>query len=260
MIAGVPERLPEPRGPVARRRIGVEVPDVPFVPWDAFLPEFVSVWGYPGGKRDAEHVTVIGRNGSGKTVLLAAICRGRAQVRNTSMVMFATKPADSSYRAFRWPVITKWDERGYQHRQVVFHPPGGKPSEGFVRQRAAIRDVLDQLWTKDANTVVIFDEVTYLEDELELDKVVRRYQTQGRSLGLTVVAGTQRPRVAQRTNFSEPAWIFCFHLADQDERKRLGEIGGDYRELSPLIATLGRHEVLVIRRDTREMVRTRVTM
>ena len=120
------------------------------------------------------------------------------------------------------------------------------------RQRAAIEPVLRAIYQEGGQTVCL-DEVAYFEDPLPdglgLRPTIRQFWRYGRSNRLTVIAGTQRPREVSRSMWSESSWLFAFRLDDQDDLKRVAEIGGDRAELVAAVNALGGHEFVVVRKQ-----------
>lgn len=224
-------------------------PKIERVPWAELGPEFYRVWGWPNGRPEAEHVSVVGPTGSGKSMFQSEIVTTRAALRGSYVVVIATKPADATLRKTGWPIVNKWPPPWGKHERVIFWPKAGKPIEGVKVQRVAIGRMLNEIWRPDAHTILVFDEIAYVEQELGLKTIVDRYWREGRSLGFTLVAGTQRPRNVSRYMWSEPSWSVAFPPADEDEAKRVAEIvGGRSRFANILTHDLKRHEFLLVNR------------
>lgn len=236
----------------------IDAEDVPFAPWDEFLDEFMEVWPANAGGQ-AEHVTMVGPTKQGKTTLGLAILRERARRRGAHIVVFATKPKDPTLTKLGWPIIREWPP-GYGQKTVIFWPRFSKDvRQAAYFQRKAFDPVLADVF-HDGNRVVYFDEAFYFTDVLGLGGTMRQFWTQGRSVNLVVVAGTQRPRGVPREMFSEASFFFAFRTADEDELRRVGEIGGvDVKQLRSVMRTLKPHEFVAVRTRTGEMVRSKVT-
>ena len=71
------------------------------------------------------------------------------------------------------------------------------------------------------------DEIVYVEQELKLATVTSRYLREGRALGITVVATTQRPAGVSRTLHSETAWSVFFAPKDEEDAERMAQIAGN---------------------------------
>lgn len=232
-----------------------------YVPWDVLGPEFFESWGYPDGKFKPQHMAVYGPTGRGKSHFEAYILRERARLRGSRIIVIATKPADKTLTRMGWPVVSKWPpETGWtkkrdHFRQCIFWAKAdGLDEEGQRRQAARIRALLEALWVPDSNTVVVFDEIAYIEIELRLGTVTSRYFREGRALGITVVASTQRPANVSRTMHSETDWSVFFAPKDEEDAERLAQIAGNKlyfkRALAMLDAT--KYEFLLVNNFTGE--------
>lgn len=223
------------------------------VPWSELSHEFYERWGWPDGKYEPEHVAVVGPTGSGKSMFQTEIITKRAELRGSHVVVIATKPADKTLRRIGWPVVNKWPPPYGKHEHVIFWPKAGKPIEGVGVQRVAIGRMLNEIWRPEAHTILVFDEIAYVEQELRLKTIVDRYWREGRSLGFTIVAGTQRPRNVSRYMWSEPSWSVAFPPDDEDEAKRVAEIvGGRTKFTNILTNELRPHEFLIANRRKKE--------
>lgn len=219
------------------------------VPWSELGPEFYSQWGRPNGKVEAEHVSVVGPTGSGKSVFQTEILKERARLRGSAAVIIATKPADKTLKDMGWPIQKKWQPKWGQD-QVIFWPNSPKVEEGPRVQHVAIRAMLNDIWVKDANRIILFDEIAYIEQELRLKQIIDRYWREARSMGISIVAGTQRPRNVSRYMWSESTWIVAFPPADEDEAKRVAEvIGGRTQFFKPLMELPNHHFIIRHRRE-----------
>jgi hypothetical protein len=157
-----------------------------------------------------------------------------------------------------WKIKRTWPP-SYGENRVIYWPPAGRPGEGLGQQRRAVFRALDELWKPQANVILAFDEIAYVEQDLNLRNVLTRYWREARALGITIVATTQRPRGVSRYMHSEPAWSVGFRPGDEDEARRVAEIMGNRREFTPALMALERREFIIVRRQTREAYITRVT-
>jgi len=225
---------------------------VPFVEWGAFLPEFITAWPE---NAHAEHVSIVGPTGQGKTTLALAMLEARAKARGSAVVVLATKPRDATLRALGWPVVKEWPP-GYGKEQVIFWPPYGDVRTVHQRQARAFAPMLADVFS-DGRWVVYFDEASYFATELGLKTVMRRYWQQGRSQRLIVVAGTQRPVDVPRPMWSECSWLVAFRTGDDEELRRVGQIGGtSSKVILEAMRALRPHEFLVCETRTGKMVRS----
>jgi hypothetical protein len=222
-----------------------DVLEVPRVPWSQLGPDFIASWGrYDPRDPQPEHMELLGQNGSGKTFLLTQINAEMVRRRKSSIIFIATKKADKTISAMQWPTVSSWRE-AQRYDQLVYWPRTSKTGrERRAYQADRIQELLDNLWDEDANTIVEFDEYAYVEGlSPDLRVTLQMYLREGRSHGITVVAGKQRPQGVQRDMHSETRVTAAFKMKDRDDNLRLAEVLGD-RDLLPVINGLdkARHE------------------
>jgi hypothetical protein len=226
--------------------LGVERAD-----WGELGPEFYRVWGRPGGRHDPEHLTVYGKSGSGKTYFVREVIATRARLRGTHVVYVATKRADAEimklHNVHGWPIIDTWPP-GYGENQVLYWARAkGLSAEFRIPQRAKVKLLMDKLWTANSNTMVVWDELSYIQGELKLGPELTVYYREGRSNGITNVALMQRPSGVTRSAHSEAHWTVAFPPKDADDRKRVAEVLGDRARFQAALDLLDRqrHEFLI---------------
>lgn len=244
-VARADERLRRIRDRYTSEELGVEHAD-----WAELGPEFMRAWGRPGGKFDPEHLTVYGKSGSGKSYFVGYILKERARSRGSHVVIVATKRTDKTLSALGWPVINTWPP-GYGENQVIFWAKAkGISAEHRLPQRKKVAGLMDSLWVPNSNVVVYWDELPYIEMMLGLKPQIENYYREGRALGITNVAGMQRPSGVTRLSHSEAGWTVAFCPKDADDRDRVAEVLGDRARLSLVLDGLDRrkHE-FVMRHD-----------
>jgi hypothetical protein len=210
------------------------------IPWSELGPEFVEAWGHSeDGKIRAEHLEVMGQTGSGKSYTIATILQQRAARWNTAEVAILTKQADDSIPLLGWPVIDRTEDLK-KYYQAVFWPQTsalGEARDAYMEQR--IYDLLARLWQKDANVVIYFDEIAFVEDlSRRLKKLVRQYWREGRSHGISVIASKQRPIGINRDAHAESRWKIVFPPADTGDLDRFAEMLGRPKDWGPVLESL----------------------
>lgn len=222
--------------------------DLERVPWSILGPEFIASWGQPRGKVMPEHVEIAGPTGSGKSYLLVDAVKERVRRRKSSVIYIATKQADDTIKALGWEVAQTWHQVR-RLEQVVYWPRTKAIGDARRKfQNEKIGDLLARLWQPHANTVIVFDEFAYIETlSSDMKQVLQMYLREGRSHGITVVAGKQRIQGVQRDMHSETDWKFAFKMNDREDNERLAELFGERKLYLPVIETLDRerHEFLV---------------
>ena len=235
------------------------------LPWEGFQALFAKA------HKQGEHVGIVGVNGSGKSVLGIELCKiiGARRTRGgrpASVSVLAVKPRDetlSRLAAEGWPVLKGWPPSYGQEHNIVW-PKSKAPSTAAREHRQVFRPLLDAIYHEGGQTVFI-DEAAYFERPLPsglgLHGTMEQYWSSARSLKLTLIAGTQRPRNVTRSMWSEPAWLFIFSLHDLEDLKRVAELSGRRAEVLELSQQLGGFEFLCVRRQangTRELYVSRV--
>jgi energy-coupling factor transporter ATP-binding protein EcfA2 len=221
------------------------------VTWDNFLAQFN--W------KQGEHVTLVGTTGSGKTTLALAILH-----RRTYQLVVATKPQDE--------LITELTQQGFklirdwpppppqelpEYRRVIYWPPIERV-EDVITQRELIGDLLRELYATGGWTVY-FDEVRYITQYLRHSADVELLWLQGRSLGLSIVAATQRPRNIPLAAYSQATHLFLWRDNDISNLRRLSELGAqDVATIQHTVANLEPHDALYVNTRTNQMLVTKV--
>lgn len=232
----------------------------PWVAWSIFEPEFQARWDV-NRKGKAQHVTLVGPNGQGKSMLALQLVKERARLREASVVVIATKPRDRTLaklgRQPGWYIIRRWPP-GYGQDCVIYWPPFGDVRTVTERHREVVNETLAEIF-HEGHRVVYFDEAYYVAGDLDAEPIMRKMWQMGRSQDIIVVAGTQRPVAVPRAMFSECSWFFAFRTTDEDELRRVSEIGGaDTRTLRAIMRTLKPHEFVACQTRTGRMVRSKM--
>jgi nucleoside-triphosphatase THEP1 len=227
------------------------------IPWSVAGPAFIKIWGrFDPKDPQPEHMELIGQNGSGKTFFIAQVCAEMVRRRGTHIVFIATKRADKTIRAMGWPVVDSARD-ALRQDQCVFWPATSRTGTARREYQASrIQELLDELWQEDANIIVIFDEFAYIESlSADLKATLQMYLREGRSHGITVVAGKQRPQGVQRDMHSESRITVAFRVKDTEDIERNAELLGDRKLFIPILKTLSpaKHE-FVVRHDQGEVV------
>ncbi len=224
-------------------------------------------WRYEAG----QHVTILGRTGSGKTWLAYQLLARTAHPRLPAINLIM-KPRDDTAakfgadngfrRVFAWPPVAA--------------PLRSRPAGWNVWPRHQFDPDIDDriLWTtfraaildsyRRGNRILFADEVAGLQELRHPDEnrgLKRELETvwaRGRSMGTGVWAASQRPSWISSLAYSSADHLFLFYEPDARHRKRFDEIGGtDAKMISDVTANLHQHHAFYIRRsDQRHCVIT----
>lgn len=228
------------------------IPLPEMTPWSEFLDSFT--WN------QGEHVTCVGPTGMGKSTLTNAILPRRKYV-----CVAATKKKDSTIDKLRKEGFKVTDSLGAVHPdvtpRVIFKPKF--PSSNARALRVAHAEAFDNLMThifESGGWTLVADEVRYLTEFLRLKETFELLLLQGRSLGITVVSSTQRPKHVPLTIYDQASHLFLWRDNDEENLKRIGGLGGELpaKDIKRMVASLPRHHVLYLEVRTGRIVQTKV--
>jgi len=196
-----------------------------------------------------EHVTVIGQTGSGKTHLINRLV---SENRNF-IVVFKTKedPEDGKkyWRGFkRIESVRGLDDTRYS-RFLLMPPLGRYPKQYEHQEREAHR--LIQKVFKQGKWTVVFDERWYAENILKVRAGIEMLETQGRSKGISVVSGLQRPVEISRFALSQATHVFSF-VGDSRDGDTLGRATA--KPFGQAVMTLTGHDFAYYYKPARRIV------
>lgn len=165
--------------------------------------------------RQGEHLTLVGQTGTGKSTLAARLLQARKH-----LVVFKSKPDKVKY-----PVQQMVRKASAMDNQRLFSMELRPKYEDQLREFAL---ALDRAW-RQGGWCMYLDELFYL-DRLGLRPLIERLLTQGRSKGITVASGLQRPVSVTRFAVGESRHVLSFGLEGRDARE-LGEATTDRMRL-----------------------------
>lgn len=149
-----------------------------------------------------QHLTVIGQTGQGKSTVIAWLLTQRKY-----WMVLKSKPDEIEY------------EGAEHHRTVASlqkRPPGRFLLEPKYSQQATEFAKAYELAWREGGWTVDIDELFYHDDQLKLRDPINRLLTQGRSKGISVVSGMQRPSGVTRFAIGESTHVLSFQLEGRD--------------------------------------------
>lgn len=210
------------------------------------------------GWRQGEHVSIIGPTGCGKTTLESRLLDVR-----DSVVVFVTKIYDDTIsRDFPgYERIEKWPPPKTWHNKVLLWPkPEATIRDTYRKQRVIFKDALDRIF-HDRNWCVVFDEQHYMCKQLGLEVENAMLLQQGRSSGLSIVNGTQRPSWVPVVTYSSATHAMVWRTTYRDDLRRLSELGGvDMRELQQNLLRLNKHDFIYVNTRRGDIMRSQVNL
>jgi hypothetical protein len=230
-----------------------ELEDYDTVPWADFWPGFK--W------QQGEHVVTVAPTGGGKSTLLARLLPKRE-----SVVVFVTKLYDpvfqQEYLRQGYKRIEQWSDARPWDRKLLLWPGRESTLRGtLVKQRVVFKEALDRIFHERGWCIVI-DEQHYMCASLGLQTEIAMYLHQGRSAGLTVVNGIQRPAWVPVVTYSGSQHGFIWKTTDAKDASRLANLGGtNAKELGYNALKLKKHEFIYVNTTNgRAPIRTQVDM
>lgn len=226
--------------------------------WDEFRDQF-EWW-------QGQHMTAIGPNGSGKTILVRELMRKARQERTHPwQTITVTKRKDEVLDTFRDDGFTKfpkWEVPDPELYPKVMLAPPLKSAEHKKEQADALRYALTRIYHQ-GGWLVYLDELKHLSGYLRLDDEIELLLHQGRSAGISVVSSVQRPRHVPLMAYDQATHLFMWESRDSNIRKRLGEIGG---KADPDLIEYGlnnlpdKHTFLYVGMTTGDVIQTKVEL
>lgn len=220
------------------------------VDWSTFQDRFL--W-YQG-----EHVSLIGPTGGGKSTLALALLERRKR-----SVILATKPRDATLSEFlrkhrEYKRLAKW-EYDPDKRRVMLWPPIAKPEDMAVQARA-MAHAMGWIY-RHGGWCVLADELRYLVKNLKLQRYLDLFWLQGRSLGISLVATTQRPAWVPVEMYDQATHLFFWKDNDERNLARIGGLGAlNSKLVRQHVQMLNKHDVLYVNTRNDTLLTTRMEL
>lgn len=241
------------RGTVSRQ--DVQMP--PFMRWRDLERNFI--W------RQGQHITMVGLTESGKTTLAKELLKKRDFV-----IMLATKRIDPIYHELEaegYVTVKSIDELEEKNKALeegekgrfIFKPQiKGVGRADIAVQAEEFAKCLLFIYNT-GNWTVFSDEIRYLTDNLKLRAEFEVLWLQGRTLGIAVVALTQRPVAIPLLAFDQAYYQFVFRVNHRDDVDTVADYAGQFKaEVQFTLPRMVKHEFLFIDLFHDQLIRSNV--
>lgn len=235
-------------------RVAEVLPRVRRYPRGVFLDR---VWRH----RPDEHVTILGRTGSGKTQLAQDLL-ARTATPEYPAVVLVMKHRDETVDKWMKTVVSK--RVTFWSRPVTKWQPK-QPIVYAVWPRHAFKTTIDNPHHYDVfehaimdnyrqgNRIVFCDEVSGLQ-RLGLTDELETVWERGRGMDCSLWSASQRPTHISSHAYNQASHIFLGKITDRRAKERFGEISGvDEKLVRHTVGTLRRWEWLYIRQEDQVM-------
>lgn len=251
-----PSHLKIPKTPTVRISGGLRPTDerldaaaelAEHMPWEQFYRFFHSTW------KQGEHVTFLASTGGGKTTTALGILPIRKYD-----VAFVTKAKDEvlfpGLRKQGFKEVREWVPNAEHEPKVLLRPaPQDTSLKEEKREREAFRYALDYMFQA-GGWCCYFDELKYITDDLNLSREVNKLYLQGRSLGVSLVANSQRPAWIPQVALNQATHLFIGSLTDRRDLDRAAEVAaGKAMTVRSVVPDLDMFEFLYVQTRNRNI-------
>lgn len=195
-------------------------------PWPRFISGFRQAW------RHDQHVTVLGKTGSGKSwlerwLLEACLPTGRViliDVKASDQILRLGFRTVSDMRGWLQKQMGRLQERREGRQWIRIVPPASRAAA-----RRLVGGYMNLAWHK-GSTTVVFDELRAVAGRppnLGLGDAMHRLWQMGRSKGISVLGGAQSPVFIPRASLEEIDHLFVGRIADSRRLPVLRDVVGD---------------------------------
>lgn len=176
-----------------------------------------------------------------------------------------TKPADPTLQRLikeeGYKKITEWPD--YLpldlYQRYVLWPKFKRPSDVKHQQQVIARGIAEMFVQR--GWAIFADELSYLTRTLKLGPLMTTVWQQGRSIGLSLISGTQRPAWVPLEMYSQATHLFLWRENDKVNLRRMADIGGaDSIRIAQHVAQLDNHEALYVNTRTGQLWITKVEL
>jgi hypothetical protein len=226
----------------------------PTIPWDAFLSTLD--W------RQGQHVTLIGPNGSGKTVINKELLRYR-ETRHGYICVLVTKPVDVELGELtKRGYIRVKDNKNWSNsspNRILLWPDAGNFAD-LTEQRRVFRNAFQGAWRAGKWTFML-NELRYLTEHLNLKREMNTLYLQARAAKFSLAAETQRPRSVPLEAFSQSTHLFFAACRDDEDLKRITALGNaDSKVIRATVMRLQQYQFCYVNSITGDVCVTKASV
>lgn len=191
--------------------------------------------------KQGQHMSIIGNTGSGKTTLCGYLLRSRKYV--ISIRTKADQKETLPGKMIRTESALEKQNISTQPKYILF------PNPPRVNQSYQIRKATELVWAE-GGWCIYFDELFYISQRLKIDEEIDTLLTQGRSRGISVVTGMQRPVNITRFAMSQSTHLISFRTEGRDTATHLKSINAEW---ASAVAGLKGHDFAWLQQETGEI-------
>lgn len=192
---------------------------------------------------------IIGKTGSGKTMVALYLLKGAP---SDPLYLFDTKNDGTLDKYFDPETTVSVTAAGVdsseamEAKTILVRPTGEEMAD-----HSSVDFALDKIYTI-GNRVVYLDEASQISpSQHRLGPGLINLLSRGRSRGITVLSGSQRPAQISRLFFTESEQFYIFQLGDLRDRKRVYEFVPD----EIVLRALPKHEFIYYDHDLEKAIR-----
>lgn len=201
------------------RQVATEL--VPEVPWSEWWETFQR--RYVATRDQAQHVTILGPTGTGKSTLAMKVAELRPY-----MAVLAAKPRDKHMKQMlRQGGFRKMDvlpEAGAGVRRCYIWPPNRGPFD-HDRMRSQFAGAFEHAYRVGVWHILV-DEAHFMAHRLHLTEHIRDAYQMGRSNGHGIILAAQRPAWLPRDIYSSADHLFLYGTNDSADLKTISGLNG----------------------------------
>lgn len=232
---------------MARRALEPDAVHVPEVPWTEWWPSFQR--RYRATRENAQHVTILGPTGTGKSTLAMQVASLRPYVG-----VLCAKPRDRHMermlKAGGYRRVDVLPESGAGVKRVFIWPPN-RGERDWPKMKSAYLSAFDHAYEVGVWHLLI-DEAHFMAESLGMYRRIKGAYQMGRSNGHGIILAAQRPAWLPRDIYSSADHLLVFGTNDSADLKSISGLNGvNDRTVRDIVAGLDRESRTFLHVDTK---------